>query len=227
MLYDQGTEMSDDELEAKTSDQRRVLLQVLGLNVVQSASLAAAGVIADSSGLLANAIDNASDSAVYAISYFAVGRPARWKTVAATASGVLLLLFGLGVLVDAVRRFVTGSEPVGAVMMAASVLSAGVSMLCLRLLKPLKSGDVNLRAAETFSLNDFVANLGILVAGGLVAWTGRRWPDLVVGLAVAAVAAKGGYGIFRDARRTAGEQDPPEAEGEGHAGVADEGDPAR
>ena len=219
--------MSDDDWDVTTADQRRVLLQVLGLNVVQSASLAVAGVFGDSSGLLANAIDNASDSAVYAISYFAVGRSPRWKTVAATASGVLLLLFGLGVLIDAVRRVVTGSEPVGAVMMVASVLSAGVSMLCLRLLKPLKSGDVNLRAAETFSLNDFVSNFGILVAGGLVAWTGQRWPDLVVGLAVAAVAAKGGYGILRDARRTARKKEPLESETGDHAVVNDEGSPTR
>jgi Co/Zn/Cd efflux system component len=58
---------------------------------------------------------------------------------------------------------------------------------------------VNIRAANTFSLNDFASNGGILIAGGLVWWLGSNWPDLVVGVAVAGIAAWGGIGILRDA----------------------------
>ena len=61
--------------------------------------------------------------------------------------------------------------------------------------------DVNLRAARTFSFNDFVSNAGIVVAGSLVLWTGRAWPDLVVGMAVAGIAIKGGIDILVDVRR--------------------------
>lgn len=64
--------------------QRRVLLQVFLLNVLLSSSLATAGVFADSSGLIANALDNASDSAVYAVSYFAVGGSFRRKAIASS-----------------------------------------------------------------------------------------------------------------------------------------------
>lgn len=60
-----------------------------------------------------------------------------------------------------------------------------------------------MRAAWTFSINDLVANVGVLVAGLLVAWLGQAWPDLVVGFAIALVAAKGGTDILMDARRTA------------------------
>lgn len=61
-----------------------------------------------------------------------------------------------------------------------------------------------MRAAETFSLNDFSSNGGILIAGIAVAWTGQRWPDLLIGLAVATIAAKGGVEILRDAKNSLG-----------------------
>ena len=45
-------------------------------------------------------------------------------------------------------------------------------------------------------------DLGMLVAGVIGLWLGRSWPDLVVGLAIAVVAPKGGVEILTDARRT-------------------------
>lgn len=184
------------------SRERRVLLQVLALNVLLVIALSVTGIIGDSSGLIANALDNASDSAVYVVSYVAIGRAQRWKSKAAMVSGVLLLVFAAGVLADAYRRFATGAEPVGEMMIGMSIIAAAINLLSLRLLKRLGTQDVNIRAAGTFSLNDFVANIGVLVAGGLVAWTGQLWPDLAVGAAIAAVAIKGGVDILRDARRS-------------------------
>ena len=193
----------DDRVDAESAQQRRVLLQMLLLNVLLSTALVGTGIYADSSGLIANALDNASDSAVYAISYLAVGRSPRRKTVAASVSGVMLLVLALSVVADAVRRFFVGAEPVTGDMVVMSVIAGGINIWCLRLLGRLRLTDVNLRAARTFSVNDFVSNIGVLVAAGLVAWTGQFWPDVVVGIAIAAVVGKGGVEILRDARRTA------------------------
>ena len=189
--------------QQSSEQQRRVLLQVFGLNVLLSSGLAIAGFFADSSGLIANALDNASDSTVYAISYFAVGRSARRKTIAASISGGMLLALAIAVVIDAIRRFFVGAEPVSLVMVAMSIAAAGINLWSLRLLRQLQLTDVNLRAAETFSINDFVSNIGVVIAAGLVAWTGRYWPDVVVGLAIAVVVGKGGIDILRDARRSA------------------------
>ena len=68
--------------------QRRTLLVVLILNAALFVGLGIGGLLADSSALLANALDNASDSAVYLISFLAVGRALIWKTRAARASGL-------------------------------------------------------------------------------------------------------------------------------------------
>lgn len=182
--------------------QRRTLLIVLVLNALLFAGLGIGGVLADSSALLANAVDNASDSVVYLISFLAVGRALAWKRRAARISGVLLLLFAAGVLIDAGRRWWFGAEPIGWTMIGLAVIAAAVNLICLQLLRRLDGDDVNLRAAETFSFNDFASNGGIIVAGGLVLWLGQFWPDLVVGVLVAAVAAKGGLEILEDARNS-------------------------
>ena len=179
--------------------QRRTLLTVLGLNAGLAAALGIGGVSADSSALLANALDNASDAAVYLISFLAIGRAGTWKRGAARASGIMLLVFAVGVLVDAVRRVITGTEPIGPTMMALALVAAVVNLICLQLIRRQHSGDVNMKAAETFSFNDFASNGGILVAGGLVLWLDQAWPDLIVGVLVAAIAIKGGVEILRDA----------------------------
>ncbi len=187
-------------LNAKDREQRRTLLVVLILNALLFAALGIGGVIADSSALLANAVDNASDSVVYLISFLAVGRAIAWKRRAARVSGVLLLVFAAGVLIDAGRRWWFGAEPIGWTMIGLAVIAAVVNLICLQMLRRLDGDDVNLRAAETFSFNDFASNGGIIVAGGLVLWLGQSWPDLVVGVLVAGVAAKGGLAILEDAR---------------------------
>jgi Co/Zn/Cd efflux system component len=113
------------------------------------------------------------------------------------------MAFGIGVLFDAGRRFFLGSDPLGPTMIVMALIAAVVNGLSIWLLTRLKEPDVNIRSATTFSTNDFISNAGILVAGGLVLWTGANWPDLAVGVAVAAIAAKGGIDILKDAQQEA------------------------
>lgn len=195
--------MNDGKLDLGDQEKRKILWIVLALNVAIAAGFFATGVIGDSSALIANGLDNSSDAIVYAISLLALSRPPRWKRIAARVSGVMLLIFAAGVVFDAARRFVTGSEPLGATMMIMALVAAAVNLLSLRLLQRLRNKDVNLRAATTFSFNDFISNGGIVIGGAVVLWTGQNWPDLVVGVAVAIIALKGGVEILRDAHREA------------------------
>lgn len=194
-----------DPASAGAPSERRTLWIVLVLNAGIAIAFLVAGVTADSSALLANGLDNLSDAAVYALSLAALGRAAKWKVGAATVSGVMLLVFAGGVLLDVGRRYLQGSEPIGVTMMLMSAVAAAVNYACLKLLQRVREPDVNLRAATTFSFNDFISNGGILVAGALVWWLGSNWPDLVVGFATALIAVKGGIEILRDARREAHE----------------------
>lgn len=201
--------MSDDdiELDASSTAQRRTLLQVFLLNAGLSAALFITGAIASSAALIANGADNASDAVVYALSYFAATRGTRWKVRAARVSGVALLIVAAGVFIEALRRFFGEPEPAGPPIIAMSIVAAAINILYLRLLLAHRRGDVNLRAAWTFSINDMLSNLGALAAGVLVMWLGRAWPDLIAGMAIAFVAAKGGWEILEDAHRTAKQPD--------------------
>lgn len=181
-------------------DQRKTLWLVLAINLALTTGFAIGAVIADSSSLLANALDNAGDSAVFVISLIALSHGPKWKIGAARVSGVLLLVFAAGVLADAVRRAMGGSEPLGQTIMIMGISGAIANALCLWLLMRLRHKDVNLRAATTFSFNDFASNGGVVIAGGLVLWTGSAWPDLLLGVAVAAISTKGGIDILRDAQ---------------------------
>jgi cobalt-zinc-cadmium efflux system protein len=186
--------------DAKVSAERRTLWIVLLLNAAIAAGFFVTGLIGDSSALIANGVDNLSDTAVYALSLIALSHGPTWKTRAATVSGVMLLIFAVGILIDVGRRYVQGSDPIGPTMMVMSAIAGVVNYVCLRLLQKLKQPDVNLRAATTFSFNDFISNGGILIAGALVLWLGTNWPDLLVGLATALIAIKGGIEILRDAQ---------------------------
>ena len=186
------------EVDAGSPEKRKTLWVVLWLNVAIAIGFFAVGYFADSNALLANGLDNSSDAIVYALSLLALTRSRTWKRGAARFSGIMLLVFSAGVIFDAYRRFVEGSDPGGMLMMAMALVAGLVNLYCLRLLQKVENKDVNMRAATTFSFNDFISNGGIIIAGIVVLITGANWPDLVVGIAVACIALYGGVQILRD-----------------------------
>ncbi|AKH43533.1 RND transporter [Pacificimonas flava] len=187
------------EVDVGSPEKRKTLWVVLWLNVAIAIGFFAVGYFADSNALLANGLDNSSDAIVYALSLLALTRSRTWKRGAARFSGIMLLIFSAGVIFDAYRRFVEGSDPGGILMMAMAFIAGMVNLYCLRLLQKMENKDVNMRAATTFSFNDFISNGGIIIAGIIVMLTGTNWPDLVVGIAVACIALYGGIEILRDA----------------------------
>ena len=191
----------DDNINPDTPEKRKTLWIVLWLNVAIAIGFFAVGYFADSNALLANGLDNSSDAFVYVLSLLALTRSRKWKRGAARFSGIMLMVFAAGVVADAIRRFLEGSDPGGIMMMAMAAVAAVVNLICLRLLQKLNGKGVNLRAATTFSFNDFISNGGIIVAGIVVMLTGANWPDLLVGIAVAGIALYGGVDILRDAHR--------------------------
>lgn len=193
--------MSGENIDVSSNKKRKTLWIVLWLNLAIAVGFFATGFLGDSNALLANGLDNTSDAAVYALSLLALTRSRVWKRGAARLSGIMLLVFAAGVIFDAIRRFLEGSEPIGILMLVMAAIAGIVNLICLRLLQKIEDKDVNLRAATTFSLNDFISNGGILIAGIVVLWTGSNWPDLVVGAGVAVIALYGGIDILRDANR--------------------------
>jgi Co/Zn/Cd efflux system component len=196
----------DDELgglDSSNATDRKILRAVLLINLGQSAAGIGLGMWAASTALMGAGLDNLADASVYAVSLYAVGRAAMVKVRAARLSGFLLIGLAVLLLVEVLRRFAGGEEPVGPAMMAMAAANAALNLVCLRLLRRHRGEDVNFKASAIFTSNDSLVNGAIVVSGALVMWLGSNVPDLILGVVVAGIAANGGREILREASETA------------------------
>ncbi|MBY0419957.1 MAG: cation transporter, partial [Pararheinheimera sp.] len=139
------------------------------------------GLWAQSTGLIADSLDMLADAAVYSVALLAVGLSAAKKVRAAHLSGWLQALLAAGVLFEVARRFWAGTEPMSTLMIVMASVALIANTLCLYLISQSRSDGAHMKATKIFSTNDVLANIGVIVAGGLVAWTGSGYPDLVIG----------------------------------------------
>lgn len=177
--------------EAKT------LRWLLAINAAMFAVEIVTGWLAQSTGLLADSLDMFADAAVYGLALYAVGRDTGHQQRAARLSGWLQLLLALGALAEVLRRAWIGSEPEPMPMMGIALLALAANVACLALLARHRDGGVHMRASWIFSTNDVLANLGVIVAGALVAWSGSNIPDLAIGTLIAVLVLNGARRILR------------------------------
>ncbi len=189
------------EIEIKNRDQSRVLILLLAINGVMFIAEIVAGIMGDSTALIADSLDMLADATVYAIGLYAVGRSLLVKAKAAHVSGIFQIVLGLGVLFDIVRRTVVGSEPESLMMIAVGIVALIANTVCLMLIYKHRQGEVHMRASWIFSKNDVIANLSVISGGLLVAYTGSSYPDLLIGLVIAAIVIRGGVQIINEANR--------------------------
>lgn len=185
-----GGAPSDDAGEA------RLLWLLLSINAVMFVVEIVVGFLAQSTGLMADALDMFADAGVYGLSLFAVGRAAALKIRAAHVAGWLQLVLAAMVLGEALRRFVYGSEPVSSLMMGMGLMALAANVTCLILVARKRNAGAHMKASYIFSANDVIANAGVIVAGGLVAVTGSNYPDLVIGAVVGLFVLNGARRIL-------------------------------
>lgn len=183
--------------EPAQADEARVLRWLLGLNAAMFVVELLAGWWAQSTGLIADSLDMFADAAVYGVALLAVGQAASRQRRAARLSGWLQLALAAGALIEVLRRAVTGSAPEAPAMVGIATLALAVNLACVALLARHREGGVHMKASWIFSTNDALANLGVMLAGALVAWTGSPLPDLLIGLAIALLVANGARRILR------------------------------
>jgi len=174
-----------------------VLRWLLAINAVMFCVEFAAGWIAQSTGLIADSLDMFADAAVYGLALYAVGRSTAHKLGAARLSGWLQVLLAVGALSEVVRRFLFGSAPEPSLMMSIALLALAANVTCLALLARHRDGGVHMKASWIFSTNDVLANVGVIIAGALVAWTGTNYPDLVIGSLIGLLVLNGARRILK------------------------------
>lgn len=182
------------ETLALQKEQRRVLMIVMAINAVMFVVEFAAGVVAGSVALMSDAVDMFGDAMVYGVSLYAVGRSSRWRNGAALLKGGFILIFGIGVLIQAILKIQNGVPPSSPIMLSIGGLALAANLACLALLWRFRTQDINMSSTFECSRNDVVANCGVLIAAVLVGVTASPWPDIFVGLVIAAL-------FLRSARR--------------------------
>jgi len=183
--------------------QRGVLKTVLVINAVAFAIMIVAAMQARSSALLSDSFDYLGDALTYLVSLWAVGRSVHAKTRVARFKGGLIVAAGLLVLAQLGWRLWHPAEPLFAWMGAFSLLGLFANGLCLLLLYRHRDDDLNMSSVWTCSRNDVAANLSVLLAAAGVWAFDAAWPDRLVALALAVLLLRSGFGVLRDAARSA------------------------
>jgi len=187
-------------IEIKDQAQKSVLYWLLAINASMFFIEISIGWFAESTALIADSFDMFADAVVYGIGLYVVGRAAKDKAKAALVSGYFQAVLGLLILTDIVRRVIQGSEPVSELIMLMGLIALFANLICLVLIHKHKNGEVHMRASWIFSANDVIANLGVIIGGALVWWLDSRWPDIVIGIVIAAVILRGARLILKDAK---------------------------
>ncbi len=184
----------------KVGRQRRVLIVVLAINLIMFAVEIGAGWRAQSLALQADAFDFLGDSVNYAMALFVLGRSLAWRAGTALAKGAVMFGFGVFLAGASVFHAFAGSAPEAQVMGVVGGLALAANLACALMLFGFRGGDANLRAVWLCSRNDAIGNLAVLAAAAAVFLSGTAWPDLLVGLVMAALAIWAGLSVMRQAR---------------------------
>ena len=169
-------------VEALRERQGSTLKLVLLINALMFGVVLAAGLIAGSTALLSDSLDNLGDALTYGLSLYAVSRGARSKAKVALFKGGLIFLAAFAVAAQITYRLFVPSVPVFEIMGAFSLLGLAANSICFFLLWRHRHEDVNMSSVWECSRNDIASNLSVFAAAGAVWFTGTGWPDIVVAL---------------------------------------------
>ena len=199
--------MADDccrkliDVASLASRQRKVLAWVLGINVATFAGMVAASVLSGSSALLSGALDNLGDALTYALSMAVVGASAQAKARVAMLKGVLILGAALAVAAQIGWRLTDLDAPVASTMSVAAALNLVANSVCLWLLTPHRTGDVNMSSSWECSRNDVIEGFAVIGAAAAVWLFDSGWPDIVVAVILLIVFLRSAARVLRNARQ--------------------------
>lgn len=180
---------------------RRALWAVVAINAAMFATELAAGALAQSMALQADALDFLADTLTYGISLYAIGRSARLRAGVALVKGVSLAAMGVGILALTLYRTLVLGMPDAFVMTGVGALALAANLASVLLLLRYRNGDANVRSVWLCSRNDAIGNVAVIAAAGAVAWTGSAWPDLIVAAAMASLFLHSATLIVRQSLR--------------------------
>lgn len=188
------------DLTHATPAYRRALWIVVILNMGMGVAEIIGGFLARSQALKADSLDFLGDGAITLLGLLALRWSLEWRARSAFLQGLFLASLGIGVLATTAYRVLVQQIPEAETMGWFGGVALAVNVICALVLIPHKAGDANVRAVWLFSRNDAIGNCAVIVAAGLVAWTGTAWPDLAVAAIVSGLFLHSAWAILKDAR---------------------------
>ncbi|MBR7889226.1 cation transporter [Marinomonas sp. A79] len=186
------------ELAQLRASQSKVLYIAFAINAVMFVVEFCAGLMASSTALLGDSLDMFGDASVYALTLFVLDKSRRARAGASLFKGGFMLLFGVVVVADAIRKLMVQELPVAEWMSAVGALALVANGICFWLLYRHRADDLNMRSTWLCSRNDLFANSSVIIAAGLVALTNSLWPDIIVGLAIAVLFLLSAWQVIRE-----------------------------
>ncbi len=188
----------EHELAALQTTHGRVLKIVLAINAVFFLIEFTAGILANSTALLADSLDMLGDAFVYGLSLFVLSRSVKWKAGASIAKGVIMVAFGIGVLLEAFYKGMIGQLPVSETIGLIGALALLANLVCFALLYGHRGDNLNMHSTWLCSRNDIIANAGVLIAAFGVYATQSVWPDALIGGAIAVLFLKSALTVLTE-----------------------------
>jgi cobalt-zinc-cadmium efflux system protein len=217
---------------------RRWLSVALGLILAFMVVEVVAGLLADSLALLSDAAHMLTDAGALALSLVAIRlarRPAagamtfglgRSEILAAAINGSTLLVLGLLIIYEGVRRIADPPAVAGAPVLIVAGAGVGVNLAATWVLSRANRRSLNVEGAFQHILTDLAAFVATAVAGAVILVTGFREADGIAALLVATLMLRAAFGLLRESGRVFLEASPrgldPQAIGlrmAGHPGV--------
>jgi cobalt-zinc-cadmium efflux system protein len=178
------------------------------------------GIAAGSLALLSDAAHMLTDAGALALSLVAIRlarRPAagamtfglkRAEILAAAINGSTLLVLGLLIVYEGVRRLLDPPDVDGAPVLIVAVVGIGVNLAATSILARANRQSLNVEGAFQHILTDLAAFVATAIAGAIILLTGFREADGIAALLVAALMLRAAYGLLRESGRVFLEASP-------------------
>jgi cobalt-zinc-cadmium efflux system protein len=171
------------------------------------------GILANSLALLSDAAHMLTDAGALVLALVAIrlaARPARgamtfgWKRagiLSAQFNGATLLVLGLLIVYEGIRRLIDPPAVEGGVVFAVAILGIVVNLAATWTLSRANRGSLNVEGAFQHILTDLAAFVFTAIAGLVILTTGFDQADGIASLIVAAIMLNSSYGLLRESGR--------------------------
>jgi cobalt-zinc-cadmium efflux system protein len=173
----------------------------------------AAGIVASSLALLSDAAHMLTDAGALALSLLAIRlarRPAagamtyglkRSEILAAAINGTTLLVLGVLIVIEGIRRIVNPPDVEGGLVLAVAILGIAVNLVATMILARANRQSLNIEGAYQHILTDLAAFIATAIAGAVVLATGFGRADGIAALFVATLMLRAAYMLLKESGR--------------------------